>query len=86
MSTSNVESGGNHFDENDSDSKESKLETLKIRNLAKSAWYDVKCGVCNKHCCSPCTAGGDISRCAVTRFTECSVCGHPSNQHYGVPH
>ena len=48
--------------------------------------YDVECTVCRRRCCSPCLAGGDITRCAQTRFRECSICGHRSDLHHGVPH
>lgn len=55
---------------------------LALNRRAFAASYDTVCGQCNKHCCSPCTADGDISRCAQTRFKACSVCGHPSSGHY----
>ncbi|WP_143450037.1 hypothetical protein [Janthinobacterium sp. BJB304] len=48
--------------------------------------YDTICAECNQRCCSPCTANGDITKCAYTKFENCSVCGHASSVHFAGPH
>lgn len=82
--TIDLQPGSNPEDEYDQLPSDEKIALLEEANL--STWSDVECGVCGKRCCSPCTAGGDISRCAQTRFRECSVCGHASSAHYRVDH
>lgn len=77
---STIEDELNHF------TAEDELNHFAEQTSNNSGWYDVKCGVCGKICCSRCTADGDIKRCAKTRFNECSVCGHASSQHYRTDH
>ncbi|MEQ9062785.1 MAG: hypothetical protein RIE58_01315 [Vicingaceae bacterium] len=70
----------------DSQDYDQKAEHLKENNIEADAWKDLKCGNCQRRCCSPCTADGDRSRCAQTKFTNCRICGHASSGHYGVSH
>lgn len=63
-----------------------KVNLLTAEGVEAGSWYDVKCGDCGNRCCSPCTADGDIGRCAQTRFRNCAVCGHLSSNHYRVNH
>ena len=78
--------GAKPADELDAITAEDELNHLAEQTSNKSGWYDVKCGVCGRVCCSRCTADGDINRCAKTRFNACSVCNHPSSQHYRTNH
>lgn len=76
-------------DQDDDKPAAEKLEILKSRfaatDVTQSA-VDLVCGVCRTRCCSPCTANGDWHHCSKTMFTNCSVCGHASNQHYAAGH
>lgn len=81
-----VQNPNKNIDEVDNATAEAKLEILKAESSVKGSWYDTKCDVCGRRCCSPCTADGDPSRCAKTRFRNCSVCGHASSSHYRVRH
>ena len=74
------------LDHSDTANAEAKKVILRSEGFAMTTWYDVKCGVCERRCCSPCTADGDIDRCAETRFRHCSECGHLSSEHYRVVH
>lgn len=74
------------LDQADDARPEAKAEMLRGEDFTPSSWYAVKCGVCGNRCCSPCTADGDIGRCAQTRFRNCSRCGHSSSSHYRVRH
>lgn len=63
-----------------------KEEHLKTALFGHDQWRDTACGTCGQRCCSPCTAGGNPSQCAETRFKNCSKCGHLSANHYSTPH
>ncbi|MFY7670681.1 hypothetical protein ACOSP6_06290 [Tenacibaculum sp. MEBiC06402] len=52
------------------------------KEKAVDAWYNTKCRRDGRVCCSRCTANGDPNRCAKTRFSNCSVCGHSRGSHY----
>ena len=79
-----IENPKGDLDQADGAIAEAKAEMLRGDNFQQDSWYAVKCGVCGRRCCSPCTADGDINRCAETRFRNCSTCGHASSRHYRV--
>lgn len=64
----------------------SDVETDKKIDDDLASLKDLKCGDCSKICCSACTADGDRSRCAKTKFSKCSSCNHSSSIHYPVNH
>ena len=61
-----AEAGSNALEERDTLSETARLNLLADTSTG-GTWYDTKCGVCSRRCCSPCTADGDISQCAQTR-------------------
>jgi hypothetical protein len=81
-----IENPNKGLDDFDKADPQAKLTVMNDSKIATTGWYDLKCGYCGRRCCSPCTADGDPSRCAQTRFQNCSVCGHASSNHYAVNH
>lgn len=58
-------------------------ETLSPEEKSEKGFYaNTVCGVCGNICCASCTANGNPSQCAQTRFQNCNVCGHASSAHH----
>ena len=63
-----------------------KIAALKQNGIPEELWFDTKCAICDKVCCSPCLQKGDYKFCVKTPNHNCLACGHASDKHVPSKH
>lgn len=61
-----------------------KAKLLNQKDIPWRMWKNVKCNICNRRCCHPCTSQGLLKDCHQLTDGICNVCGHSADDHVFV--